>query len=71
MEDLEQASGELVQALKIRMKYQRKALQFFPKSAEKFITGEYPDQIPKPRPKPEPSKNLFKKKKTINFNAIF
>lgn len=61
LEDLTDASAKITKALKIREKYMKRSLQHFPKTVEKFISAEYPQNLPKKVVKntpPAPGKHL-------------
>uniref|UniRef100_A0A914W2D8 AMP deaminase n=1 Tax=Plectus sambesii TaxID=2011161 RepID=A0A914W2D8_9BILA len=51
LEDLKVASKEVIDALRIREKYMRRIGHFFPTTTSNFLSGQYPDSLPKPRKK--------------------
>jgi hypothetical protein len=59
LEDLKVASKELIGALRIREKYMRRIGHQFPSTTSHFLSGLYPNNLPKPRKKNTESSTFY------------
>lgn len=51
LEDLQQAATHLIEALTLRCEYMNLIGNYFPKTTELFLSGDYPNDLPKYRKK--------------------